>query len=159
MKQKKIEGSIFLVPLLNGGYTLGLVARHYKHGTLFYFFKEKYATKIEKIPIEAIRKDNILWVKQGGDGAFIKHTWPILGVLPKWDKDEWPIPVFKTKDILKGFPIAVFLDERLEEIDRKRITEKEAKQIKWKNGIAGTGYIEEELSELLYNSFVSKESV
>lgn len=149
MNLKKIEGSIFLVPLIDKGYALGLVARHYKHSTLLYFFKEKYNTKIKEIPTEAIRKDNILWVKLAGDGAFLKNAWPILGALTIWDKSEWPVPVFKTLDILRGFPVAVFLDEQLEEISRKRITEKEANQIQWKNGIAGTRYIEEELSELL----------
>lgn len=135
--------------MLNGGYALGLIARHYKHSTLFYFFKGKYINRIEEIPIESIEKDNILWVKLGGDGAFMKNAWPILGKLPEWDRDDWPIPTFKTKDILSGFPIVIYLDENLEEVSRKRVTEEEASLIKWKNGIAGTVYIEEELTELL----------
>jgi hypothetical protein len=97
----------------------------------------------------SIKRDNVLWITLAGDGAFAKSAWAILGILKDWNKDEWNVPIFKTKDVLRGFPVAVFYDEKLEEIDRKKITEEEANKIKWKNGIAGTGFIEEELSDLL----------
>jgi hypothetical protein len=152
MKKMNLEGSVFIVPLLKEGYGLGLVARHYKHGTLFYFFKDKLIEKINLTPLDKINKENILWVTLAGDAAFTKKTWTVLGVLDNWKKEDWPVPVFKTTDILRGFPIAVYYDEKLEEIERKKITEKESSRLQWQNGIAGTGFVEDELSELLENS-------
>jgi Immunity protein 26 len=101
MKLPYSEGSVFLVPLRQGGYARGVVARAGAKGKdlLGYFF----GPRIESIG--AIALDDLNPAGAGlrirfGDLGLINGAWPILGRIPNWNRAKWPMPEFVRRDPL-----------------------------------------------------------
>ena len=96
------EGTIFLVPLRNGGYARGVVARAGRNGKVLYgyFFGPRLsiteaaeATKFGNLnPSKALLK--VLF----GDLGLINGEWPVRGRIADWDRTEWPMPDFVSVD-------------------------------------------------------------
>jgi hypothetical protein len=95
------EGSLFLVPLRNGGFARGVIARAGpKGGTLFGYF---FAPRIESA--ENCTKQG-LWAARAvlslmfSDLALIRGIWPVIGEVDGWKRAEWPMPPFVRVDAL-----------------------------------------------------------
>jgi hypothetical protein len=96
MKQSYNEGSWFAVPLQDGGYGVGLVAR-LSPGTkimLAYLFgpKRPRAPSLDELA-ELMPRDAVK-VLRVGDMALASGHWPVLGQASHWDPDDWPVPQF-----------------------------------------------------------------
>ena len=103
LKQEKLpyrEGTWFAVPLRQGGYAAGRIARHSPKGEIIlaYFF----GPKREAIPtleeLEKLTPDSAIKVVKVGALGIIEGSWPIVGDSPAWEREEWPIPPFVRKD-------------------------------------------------------------
>lgn len=96
------EGTWFAVPLRQGGYAVGRVARHTPKGEIIlaYFFgpKRERVPTLEEIdrlePAEAIK------VMRVGYLGLLDGSWPVIGDSPRWERERWPIPAFIRKDDL-----------------------------------------------------------
>ncbi len=95
------EGSVFIVPLREGGYARGVVARSNDTGRVLlgYFFGPKFDTIDEASSVEIDPEDALLRIRFG-DLALINGEWPVIGKIDQWDPSMWPMPDFVRKDPL-----------------------------------------------------------
>jgi hypothetical protein len=95
MKLPYSEGSVFRVPLRDGGAARGVVARASREGKILlgYFFGPRLA------PSDAIRTDDLhpsqaILCVRFGDLGLINGEWTLHGEVPDWNRSEWPMPEF-----------------------------------------------------------------
>jgi hypothetical protein len=94
------EGDIFAVPLQEGGFVLGVVARMPKGGKILlgYFFKEKFFSVPRPHDLPVLLPENVVKVVKFGDLSLMTGEWPVVGRVPDWDRADWPIPKFIRRD-------------------------------------------------------------
>ena len=94
------EGTWFGVPLEEGGYAVGRVARHSPKGMIIlaYFFGPKRDRLPSVEEVEELSPSNAAEVCRVGDLGLINGDWPIIGDSPNWARDKWPIPSFTRRD-------------------------------------------------------------
>ncbi|MBW1657934.1 Imm26 family immunity protein [Flavobacterium quisquiliarum] len=148
MKRKKYLGAVFAIPTTKKEYLTGIVVREQGSILLGYFFKTIYQTPPNQDIIDTIINDDILYIKQVSNMGLKDGSWKEIGQL-EIDKSKWIIPVFTLQDILTKEFYAVQVNEKLDEIAKKRITEEESKNM-YKTGLAGSIFMEEFLSMLIY---------
>src|ERR1700687_352317 len=95
------EGSIFLVPLEKGGYTLGVVARaNSRGGTLLgYFFGPRLKEEAD-LRIEALDPERAIVRERFGDLGLHSGKWKVVGKVSGWNRADWPMPNFVRRDPL-----------------------------------------------------------
>jgi len=95
------EGTVFFVPLRNGGYARGVVARSGSEGTVFlgYFFGPRLSSAASTDVGDLDPAKAILRVRFG-DLGLINGEWPTRGQIPGWNRSQWPMPDFVRKDPL-----------------------------------------------------------
>lgn len=151
MRRKKLkikEGDVFAVPLLQGGYAIGLVAREHKGITLGYFFKSIFtevpefldATDINSWPVAFIGKFSSLGIEE--------EEWPLLKTNFVFKREDWPIPVFKMQDLLTEQYFAVLYDDTLVNEERYKITKEEADKL-FGHAYSGHGSLQKKISSLI----------
>lgn len=96
MKPLYREGSWFAVPLTDGGYGAGLVARLAPGSKimLVYLFGPRH----ERLPaleqLAPLGPQDALKVLRVGDMALANRRWPVLGEYMEWRPQDWPMPQF-----------------------------------------------------------------
>ena len=89
------QGTWFGVPLKQGGYALGLVARCGEAGeALGYFFGPPQAELPDLSLMSQNTADLAILCCRFGDLGLIEQKWPIIGRAPVWDPAIWPVPKF-----------------------------------------------------------------
>ncbi|MCB2157044.1 immunity 26/phosphotriesterase HocA family protein [bacterium] len=91
-----LEGNCCAVPLRNGGFARGVIARISGKGPAFgYFFGPRCSTlqELQSLGIPPGPEGAIL-LTQFGDLGLKKEVWPIIGRLPDWNREDWPMPGF-----------------------------------------------------------------
>ena len=114
MKQPYHEGSWFAVPLINGGYAAGLVARMSPQGKIMlaYLFGPKRLTMPTLEDVRALKAGDALKAIRTGDMALANGRWPVLGEAEGFDRNDWPMPVFiRRSDALKRAWQATYGDD------------------------------------------------
>lgn len=103
MKSIYDEGSVFLIPLRDGCFARGVVARiaPKRRVLLGYFFgprleKEALAT------IADLSSDRALAIIRFGDLRLFDGQWKVIGKVPNWHRAEWPMPNFVRRDPISG---------------------------------------------------------
>jgi Immunity protein 26 len=150
-KVKYGEGDWFAVPLREGGFAVGIVARANPRGVLLgYFFGPKRKAVPSLDEVAYLKPSNALLVRKFGDIGLTGGTWPIIGHLKSWDRDEWPMPVFVRYEELSGRSFQVFYDpdDPNKFIGEEQISPGEAEQ-RPKDGLMGAGFAEKLLASLL----------
>lgn len=111
-KTKYREGDWFAVPLREGGYAVGVVARANPQGVLLGYF---FGPRREELPslanVTGATKDDAVLVRKFADVGLQQGRWPILGRLEEWDRAAWPMPVFVRHEELTGRSFKVFYDD------------------------------------------------
>ena len=153
LKQEKLpyrEGTWFAIPLRQGGYAVGRVARHSGNGgILAYFFGPKRETIPTLEELETLTPDCPIKILRAGDLGIIEGSWPIIGDSPTWKREDWPIPPFVRKDdIGKAAWRVVYADENpLEVISERRIPYDSSEYER--DGLHGAGAAEVVISKML----------
>jgi hypothetical protein len=114
MTQPYYEGSWFAVPLINGGYAAGLVARMSPQGKIMlaYLFGPKRATMPTLADVQALKAGDAVKAIRTGDMALANGRWPVLGEAGHFDRNDWPVPVFiRRSDALKRAWQATYADD------------------------------------------------
>lgn len=145
------EGDWFAVPLQDGGYGVGIVARADLKGvTLGYFFGPKREAVPSLEEVAQLRPVDAVLVGMFGDLGLIRNEWPVIGSVEGWDRNEWPMPVFVRYEELTGRTFHVFYDpdhpNRV--IREEQVPPGEAEQGP-QDGLMGFGYTEAVLTRLL----------
>lgn len=106
------EGDWFAVPLPEGGFAVGLVARANPGGVLLgYFFGPKRSDVPLLSQLAALRPGDAVLVAGFGHLGLQQGVWPILGRLETWDRRDWPMPVFVRHEELTRRSLRVFYDD------------------------------------------------
>ncbi|MBH5391829.1 immunity 26/phosphotriesterase HocA family protein [Bradyrhizobium diversitatis] len=99
MKLPYEEGSVFAMPLRNGGFARGVVGRstHVGRVLLGYFFGPRLETSASAT-LDHLHADQAVARIRFGDLGLIEGRWVIIGKVPNWDRSDWPIPDFVRRD-------------------------------------------------------------
>ena len=150
MKLPYSEGSIFLVPLRNGGYARGVVARSSSAGKVLlgYFFGPRLSSPT-LVVVEDLDPAHAVLEVRFGDLGLINGIWPIVGRIPRWDRTRWPMPLFVRRDPLKKRePVLVrYSDTDPRHIETERPIDDNAEMIS--DSMYGYGAVEIKLTKLL----------
>lgn len=101
MKFPYREGSVFALPLRAGGFAVGVVARvsaDKSGGLLGYFFAPKLTVVPGGEVVPSLQPANALKVLIFGDLSLRNGEWPVIGEIPEWRREEWPMPDFVRRD-------------------------------------------------------------
>jgi hypothetical protein len=99
MKLPYKEGTWFSVPLRQGGYAIGRVARHAPRGLIIlaYLFGPKRETIPALEEADRLQADEAIGVWRISHLGLIDGTWPIIGDSLTWAREKWPTPPFIRK--------------------------------------------------------------
>lgn len=102
MKLPYREGTWFCVPLQQGGFAVGLVARATAKGKviLCYFFGPLRTAVPVLAEVEQLKPSDAMRVFRVGDLGLIRGEWPIIGQITSWKRSDWPMPPFVRRDPL-----------------------------------------------------------
>jgi hypothetical protein len=143
------EGSVFLVPLRDGGYAKGVVVRAAPEGkVLFGYF---FGPKIESagnIAVDDLTPGKEVLKVRFGDLGLIKGKWPIRGSVPNWKRSEWTMPDFVRREPISNRTWLV----RYSDADPSRVVAEELVGSACSlltDSISGSGSVEIKLTKLL----------
>lgn len=145
------EGDVIAVPLRDGGYAVGVAARlNGKGAVVGYFFGQRYGDVPDLDEIGELNREEAVLIQTLGDLGLIRGTWPVIGQLPGWRREEWPMPVFGRREELTGRCFRVEYPDgdpngRPREVP---ISSEECDHLP-EDGAAGFGFIEARLTRLL----------
>jgi hypothetical protein len=151
MKYQNVhEGDWFAVPLREGGYAFGVVARKGKRGILLgYFFGPKRKTMPSLEDAEKMLPHEAVLVERFGDLGLRDRTWPLLGPLKAWSREAWPIPDFCRTEVPGGRTWRViYADDPRTPAREEQCSAAVASKLR-EQGLAGAGAVEIQLTELL----------
>lgn len=96
------EGTSFVVPLRQGGFAVGVVARASAAGKviLCYFFGPSRTSIPSLADVDKLELSDAVLVVRVGDLSLMDGDWPIVGPIASWNRFEWPMPIFVRKDPL-----------------------------------------------------------
>lgn len=151
MRSSYREGDWFAVPLDEGGFAVGLVARANPGGVLLGYF---FGPRRKEVP--SLEELADLEPSQAGLVAMFGHlglkggTWPIIGRSASWRRSDWPMPVFVRYEELTGrlFRV-VYKDDDPNEVIGEEQIESVGKEEYPKDGLLGARAAEKVLTALL----------
>ena len=145
------EGDWFAVPLRNGGYGLGLIARVGPGGVLLgYFFGPRRSDLPGLADVIRLGALDAVLVRKFSHLGIANGTWPIVGHLDGWNRDLWPMPVFIRYEELTGRSFNVTYDNNDPSllVGESQIAPGAEEQGP-KDGLMGAGFAEKVLTNLL----------
>lgn len=145
------EGDVFAVPLRDGGYGIGLVARmNGKGAVLGYFFGSRYDTVPNIAEVGELSALDAVLIQIFGDLGLIRGAWPVFGRLPGWQREEWPMPAFGRREALTGrcFRVEYPDDDPNGRPREVPISSEECDRLP-EDGAAGFAFVEARLTRLL----------
>jgi len=145
------EGTWFAVPLRDGGYGVGLVARKARRGVLLgYFFGPRRRDVPKPSDVESLTPDQAILVKLFGDLGLLEGSWPIIGRSANWNRKAWPLPAFGRVVDFTGRALRIeYSDTNLPETIREIPVSPEELEHLPEDGLSGAGAIEIVLSKRL----------
>lgn len=120
------EGTLFLVPLRGGGFARGLVARATLRGKVLfgYFWGPRLSSQLQ-VTSEDVEPGKAILRAHFSDLGLIKGPWPIISLLPNWNRSHWPMPDFVRQDPLGRLkPILVhYADDDPNKVEYERFVD------------------------------------
>jgi hypothetical protein len=100
MKLPYQEGSVFVLPLLNGGFARGVVARTTSRGRVLlgYFFGPRLEDAASA-NCDGLTPEGAVIRVRFGDLKLFQGEWQVIGSVPDWDRQRWPIPEFVRREL------------------------------------------------------------
>jgi hypothetical protein len=147
------EGDWFAVPLREGGYAAGIIARAmpHKEGVLLgYFFGPRRDTVPTLDELSSLSASDAALVERFGDLGILDGTWPLVGHSGEWNRDAWPTPAFGRLEELTGRALKIIYDDADPNrfLREERIEPSELASLP-KDGLSGAGAVERILTRLL----------
>lgn len=150
MRPSYPNGSVFLVPLKDGGTARGVVARTAPGGKMLlgYFFGPRFESRAEAAQPD-LKPENAVLCLRFGDLGLLKGLWPVIGTVPNWNPARWPTPDAVRRDLLGNMkPVLIKYDD----YDPSKVVSEqilEADNGLPDTGLAGYGFVESKLTKLL----------
>jgi hypothetical protein len=148
---KYTEGDWFAVPLPNGGFGVGVLARANRGGVLLgYFFGPRREAVPPPSDLSDLQPSRAVLIRKFGHLGLRSGKWPIVGRTTDWDREAWPVPTFVRHEELTGRTYEVIYDEDdPNRVVREEPSTPEATRALPRDGLAGPGFLERQLAELL----------
>lgn len=142
------EGTCFFVPLRQGGFARGLVARHNGAGqVLAYFFGPRLNGPTGGFA--GLNQQGAILVGLCGDLGLLSGEWPIGETTQAWDRADWPFPpLFRADEAAKRAWLSYY-DEDTLELVREEPTKLEQGPCHPYDRLMGSGSVEIRLTKLL----------
>ncbi len=150
MKLPYREGTWFGVPLRQGGFGVGVVARATAEGKviLAYFFGPRRTAIPALAEVERLKPGDAIRVVRVGDLSLIRGEWPIIGEAASWKRSDWPMPPFVRRDDLSHKAWRVqYSDSNPNAIDYEEVEQFESKLER--DAVLGSGAAELVLTKVL----------
>lgn len=96
------EGTVFLVPLRDDGFSIGVLARADNAGRAFGYFFGPRVGRESRVHLPSLRPDQALLVGMFGDLELLRGNWPLIGSISPWSRSAWPIPPLARVDEVAG---------------------------------------------------------
>ena len=91
------EGARFFVPLQDGGFARGIVARLDGRGQIFaYFFGPRLSHPADSF--DDLRAQDAILSGLCGDLGLLRGVWPRAGEPEAWERRDWPLPALYRED-------------------------------------------------------------
>jgi hypothetical protein len=120
MKIKIEESQIFTIPLTKDVLAIGVIARvdrkigsRRKPSIVFAYFFGPYLEAPKADHLEKLKPENSVLRLKCGVLYIYEGKWQIIGDMPNWNRDEWPLPTFFRNDLLLGPVLVRFYDDDL----------------------------------------------
>ena len=145
------EGTWFAVPLRNGGFGVGVVARASRKGRviLAYFFGPQREAPPSLSELEHLTPNKAISVIRVGDLGLIDGSWPIIGNLKNWERTSWPMPVFIRRDPLSRKAWKVYYSDTDPNLPLSEVRTSYEDTSLQTDSMYGAGAAEDELAEFL----------
>jgi hypothetical protein len=144
-------GDWFAVPLRNGGFAVGLIARANRQGVLFGYF---FGPRREAVPgldeVGELGPADAVLVGRFGHLGLKRGTWPIIGRSADWRSADWPMPALVRYEELTGRSFQVFYDDDdPNKLVREVAVPPGVAEQAPKDGLMGAGFVETVLTRSL----------
>ncbi len=149
-KRRKLPalGTMFLVPLRDSGFALGVLARADGKGSAFGYFFGPRMLGPDDIRPEAVTPERALLVGMFGDLELLRGNWPVVGAVERWNHDLWALPPLSRVDENAGRAWLSMYDDSLQCLSEKEIDPTEA--LRYPNDrLMGAGAVEIRLTKLV----------
>jgi Immunity protein 26 len=149
------EGTWFAVPLKDGGYGVGLVARIAPRGRVLlgYFFGPRLSAPPTLEEVGHLNAGDAVLIQRFGDVYLVEGRWPIIGQQASWTRSAWPMPAFGRYVELDGKGWRVeYQDNNPNSVPRESRISPEAVQRLPNNALLGAGVVEATLTKRLSGS-------
>ena len=146
------------LPLQQGGFGIGLIARKYKSILLGYFFNCIYPLVPTEILTDKIDIKDFVLIGKFNSGGIENREWPVLKTDLYFNKERWPVPTFMRQDLITGKYFAVINDDTLVNERRYSIAKEKADSL-YSHVIFGYGALEEKLSRILGENITGTENL
>ncbi len=148
-KREYPEGTWFAVPLRDGGFCRGLMARTDGEGRAFgYFFGPKMTTIEELANISGLHPSDAILVGRFGDLGLLNGEWKVIEKDAQFDRTAWPIPPFIRVDEEANTAMKATFNDNFEIISDEPCDPSLAKMFP-KDSLMGYGFVEIKLTRLL----------
>jgi len=145
------EGDLFVLPLQDRGYAVGLVARSGPRGRVLfgYFFGPRYAEVPKLADLTKLLPADAILLSRFGDLSLMEGAWPVLGQMPGWDRATWRMPPFVRHDPLTGRKTQIIYSDADPNVEVGEMKLAPDADIEPKDGMAGAGAVEIKMTKLL----------
>jgi hypothetical protein len=151
MKMRYTEGTWFAVPLRNGGFANGVVARSKKGAVLGYLFGPERNAIPELSEVIHQRPSNAIAARVFGDLELVRGNWPIIGQSQLWKREDWPMPIFVRREPFTSRIFKVYRsDTNPNHVEKEELVSSEEEVLGLQtDSLSGAGAIEKILTKLL----------
>lgn len=143
------EGDIFAVPLEQGGFGVGVIARMGRNMILAYFLDIQLDSHDAWRSSARPRKEMAVWIAFVGDLKLSDGRWPLLGRVQPWKRSDWPVPEFARREEFTGRSYRVIYGDGIDSRPVEILADLQEILGLPEDGPAGAGFVEERLSQLL----------
>ena len=150
-KIKYKESDILLLPLENGGFARGVIARMDGRGIVFGYFFGPTIHNPDQFPMELdLVPDKAILVCQFGDYGLVNEVWKVVGHINEWSREVWVLPKFIRWNRIDPIGFITEYDDCLNEVGETMIRDKsEAPNGLPKDTLMGSEVVEHRLTLLL----------
>ena len=145
-KKNTPPGSVFLVPLRDTGYGIGVMARNTGNGDCLGYFFGPRVDDAAKASLDGIQPDCAVLVGFFGDLDLIRGTWIVIGEMNSWKAENWPVP--EMVRIVDGKAILSAYDDNLQFVGEREISLSES-SLYPRDRMMGSGAVEIRLTKLI----------
>lgn len=142
------EGSVFLVPLRDKGYAVGILARASGEGHCFgYFFGPRINDPAE-VQVDEVAPEDAILVGKFGDLDLLRGKWKVVTALKNWDRQRWTIPPLARVDEVGGKAWLSTYDDNFDCVEEREIQPSMVAEFPY-DRMMGSGSVEIRLTKIL----------